>query len=90
VLVTNLDLSAAEEGTEVAAHRPDALVGPLDDLQSELEAMRWLKWRGRLLRHFEPLTIVNGTGAQPVLRETAGKQPFLVYGRRRSLVHGYP
>ncbi len=88
-LPASLDLSAAEEGTEVVAHRPDALVGLLDDLQSELEAMRRLKWRGKLLRHFEPLTIVNGTGAQPVLRETAGKQPFLVYGRHRSLVYGY-
>jgi hypothetical protein len=66
------------------------LVSLLDDLRSELEAMRGLKRRGKLLRHFKPLTIVNGTGAQPVLHETAGKQPFLVYGRRRSLVHGYP
>jgi len=90
VLVTSLDLSATKEGTEVAAHRPNALVGLLDDLQSELEAMRRLKRRGRLLRHFEPLTIVNGTSAQPVLRETAGKQPFLVYGRRQSLLYGYP
>jgi hypothetical protein len=55
-----------------------------------LEAMRRLKRHGRLFRHFEPLMIVNGTGAQPVLRETARKQPFLVYGRRRSLVYGYP
>ncbi len=48
VLVTSLDLSAAEEGIEVAAHRRDALVGLLGNLQSELEAMRRLKWRGRL------------------------------------------
>jgi hypothetical protein len=38
-----------------------------------LKVMRWLKWRGRLLRHFEPPTIVNSTDAQPVLRETARK-----------------
>ncbi len=90
VLVTNLDLNAAKESTEVATHRRDALVGLLNDLQSELEAMRWLKQRGRLLRHFEPSTIMNGIGAQPVLHETAGKQPFLVYGRHQSIVYGYP
>jgi len=90
VLVNSLDLSAAEEGTEVATHRCDALVGLLSDLQSKLEGMRRLKRRGRLLRHFEPPMIVNGIGAQPVLRETTGKQPFLVYGWRRSLVYGYP
>jgi len=90
MLVTSLDLSAAEEGTEVAAHGLDALVGLLNDLQSKLEAMRWLKRRGRLLRHFEPLTIMNDTGAQPVLHETAGKPPFLVYRRHQSLVYGYP
>jgi hypothetical protein len=89
VLVTSLDLSAAEESTEVATHRRDALVGLLDDLQSEL-AMRRLKRRGRLFRHFEPSTIMNGTGAQPMLHETAGKQPFLIYGRHRSIVYGYP
>ncbi len=89
MLVTSLDLSTAKEGIEVAAHPRDALVSLLGDLQSKLEAMRWLKRRGRLLRHFEPPTIVNGTDAQPVLCKTAGKQPFLVYGLRRSLVYGY-
>jgi len=89
VLVTSLDHSVAKEGTEVATHRRDALVGLLDNLQSELEAMRQLKRHGMLLRHFEPPTIVNDTGAQPVLRETVGKQPFLVYGWCRSLVYGY-
>ncbi len=73
VFVTSLDLSAAEESTEVAMHRRDALIGLLDDLQSELEVMCRLKRRGRLLRHFEPPTIVNSTDAQLVLRETAGK-----------------
>ncbi len=73
VLITSLDLSTAEEGIEVAAHRRDALVGLLGNLQSELKVMRSLKWRGRLLRHFEPPTIVNSTDAQPVLRETARK-----------------
>jgi hypothetical protein len=81
MLVTSLDLSAVEEGTKVAAHQRDALVGLLGDLQFVLEAMRRLKWHGRFFRHFEPPTIVNGTSAQPVLHETAGKQPFLVYGR---------
>jgi hypothetical protein len=38
-----------------------------------LEVMCRLKRRGRLLRHFEPPTIVNSTDAQLVLRETAGK-----------------
>jgi hypothetical protein len=89
VLVTSLDLSVAEEGTEVATHRRDTLVGLLNDLQSELEAMRQLKRRGRLLRNFEQPTIMNDTGAQPVLHETVGKQPFLVYGWRWSLVYGY-
>jgi hypothetical protein len=89
MLVTNLDLSAAEEGIEVATHQHDTLVGLLSDIQSELEAMHRLKRRGRLLRHFEPPTIVNDTNAQPMQRETAGKQPFLVYGRCRSLVYGY-
>jgi hypothetical protein len=90
VLITSLDLSAAEESTEVATHQRDVLVSLLDDLQSELEAMRQLKRHGRLLRHFEPSTIMNDTGAQPVLHETAGKQPFLVYGWHRSIVYGYP
>jgi len=81
VLVTSLDLSAAEEGTKVATHQRDALVGLLGNLKSELEAMRRLKWHGRFFRHFEPPTIMNGTGAQLVLHETARKQPFLIYGQ---------